>query len=100
MAEKTKGLSAIDISEIAHDSAELYEPVAEDCGLTFATEIAAGVEIKGNRELVGQALGNLIDNAVKYAEGSGGEPEIRISLARREGAAHDIGELRRRRDRA
>ncbi|WP_439618447.1 sensor histidine kinase [Shinella sp.] len=78
-------MSAIDISGIAHDSAELYEPVAEDCGLKLVTDIADGIEIKGNRELVGQALGNLIDNAVKYAEGGGGEPEIRISLALREG---------------
>lgn len=78
-------MSAIDISGIAQDSAELYEPVAEDSGLTLVTAIADGVEVKGNRELVGQALGNLIDNAIKYAEGSGGEPEIRISLERREG---------------
>ena len=78
-------MSAIDISGIAQDSAELYEPVAEDSGLKLATEVAEGVEVKGNRELVGQALGNLIDNAVKYAEGSGGEPDIRIALERREG---------------
>jgi len=78
-------MSAVDISEIAHDSAELYEPVAEDCGLRLVTEIADGIEVKGNRELIGQALGNLIDNAVKYAEGSEGEPDIRVSLARREG---------------
>lgn len=77
-------MSAIDISGIAHDSAELYEPVAEDCGLKLVTEIANGVEIKGNRELVGQALGNLIDNAIKYAEGSD-DPEIRVSLVRRDG---------------
>jgi len=77
-------MSAIDISGIAHDSAELYEPVAEDCGLKLVTEIADGIEIKGNRELVGQALGNLIDNAIKYAEGSD-DPEIRVSLVRREG---------------
>ncbi|UPA25387.1 ATP-binding protein [Shinella oryzae] len=77
-------MSAVDISGIAHDSAELYEPVAEDCGLKFTTDIADGIEVKGNRELVGQALGNLIDNAIKYAEGSGGEPDIRISLARRD----------------
>ena len=78
-------MSAIDISGIAQDSAELYEPVAEDSGLKLATEVAEGVEVKGNRELVGQALGNLIDNAIKYAEGSGGEPDIRIALERREG---------------
>lgn len=78
-------MSAIDISGIARDSAELYEPVAEDGGLRLVTEIAEAIEIKGNRELVGQALGNLIDNAIKYAEGSGGEPEIRVSLSRRDG---------------
>ncbi|AOF89376.1 ATP-binding protein [Sinorhizobium sp. RAC02] len=77
-------MSAIDISGIAHDGAELYEPVAEDCGLKLVTEIADGVEINGNRELVGQALGNLIDNAIKYAEGSD-DPEIRVSLVRRDG---------------
>jgi signal transduction histidine kinase len=77
-------MSAVDISGITHDSAELYEPVAEDCGLKFTTDIAEGIEVKGNRELVGQALGNLIDNAIKYAEGSAGEPDIRISLARRD----------------
>lgn len=78
-------MSMIDISGIARDGAELYEPVAEDSGLRLVTEIAETIEIKGNRELVGQALGNLIDNAIKYAEGGDGEPEIRIALARREG---------------
>ena len=78
-------MSAIDISGIARDSAELYEPVAEDSGLRLVTEIAEVIEIKGNRELVGQALGNLIDNAIKYAEGSEGEPEIRVALSRRDG---------------
>jgi len=78
-------MSAIDISGIARDSAELYEPVAEDSGLRLVTEIAKAIEIKGNRELVGQALGNLVDNAIKYAEGGEGEPEIRISLSRRAG---------------
>ncbi|WP_421577872.1 sensor histidine kinase [Shinella sp. M31] len=78
-------MSTIDISGIARDSAELYEPVAEDGGLRLVTEIAEAIEIKGNRELVGQALGNLIDNAIKYAEGGGGEPEIRVSLSRRDG---------------
>ena len=77
-------MSAIDISGIAQDSAELYEPVAEDSGLRLVTAIADGIEVKGNRELVGQALGNLIDNAIKYAEGSGSETEIRISLERRQ----------------
>lgn len=78
-------MRAIDLSGIARDSVELYEPVAEDCGLSLAGSVEAGVEIRGNRELVGQALGNLIDNAIKYAEGSG-EADIRVVLAKRPGA--------------
>jgi len=78
-------MRAIDLSGIARDSIELYEPVAEDCGLRLSGTVEAGVEIKGNRELVGQALGNLVDNAIKYAEGSG-EADIRVALTRRPGA--------------
>lgn len=79
-------MSPIDLSDIARDGVELYEPVAEDCGLRVTCDIADGISVRGNRELVGQALGNLIDNAIKYAEGSGGEAEIRVTLGRDDGA--------------
>jgi signal transduction histidine kinase len=72
-------MSVIDLSRIAADSVELYEPVAEDCSLALSGQIAEGVEISGNRELIGQALGNLIDNAIKYAEGSN-DNAIRVAL--------------------
>jgi signal transduction histidine kinase len=75
-------LSDIDISAIAADSAELYEPVAEEAGQTMICEISPGLSVRGNRELVGQALSNLIDNAIKY--GSQGEEgsTIRVRVAR------------------
>lgn len=59
-----------DLSRIAEDCAELYEPAAEEKALTLTTEIEPGIRVTGNRELIGQALGNLIDNAIKYAEGA------------------------------
>jgi signal transduction histidine kinase len=46
---------------------ELYEPVADDKGLTLRVDAAEGAKIKGNRELLSQALANLVDNAIKYA---------------------------------
>ena len=57
----------LDIGAIAADMAELYEPVAEDedAELTWAAQ--SGFVISGNRELVSQAIANLIDNALKYA---------------------------------
>ncbi|MBV5325555.1 MAG: HAMP domain-containing protein, partial [Rhodospirillaceae bacterium] len=61
-------MQEVDVSAIAADSAELYEPVADEAGLTLEADIAPGLMVKGNRELIGQALTNLLDNAIKYAE--------------------------------
>jgi len=60
-------LSEFDAAEIVHDVAELYEPLADDKGLTLKVEAPQAAPVKGNRELVSQALANLIDNAIKYA---------------------------------
>jgi len=58
----------VDLSAVARDVAELYEPVAEEAGLALETEVAPDVHLHGNRELLGQALVNLIENALKYYE--------------------------------
>src|SRR5262249_10339345 len=43
------------------------EPLAEDKGLTLEVNAKRHAAVKGNRELVSQALANLVDNAIKYA---------------------------------
>jgi signal transduction histidine kinase len=73
-------MTPIDLSAIVADTAELYEPVAEEAGLTLTTDIEPGVEVQGNRELIGQAIFNLIDNAVKYAPGGPGKAEVALRL--------------------
>jgi len=75
-------MTTINLSAIVADTAELYEPVAEDAGLVLTAEIEPGVEIQGNRELIGQALFNLIDNAIKYAAGGSGKPDVILKLSR------------------
>lgn len=77
-------MTEVDISAIAADSAELYEPVAEEAGLSLIAEVEQGISLHGNRELIGQALTNLIDNAIKYSAESDGEKRIRVTLARKE----------------
>lgn len=76
-------LSEIDLSAVVTDVAELYGPLAEEEGLVLETDIAEGVKINGNRELLGQALVNLIENGLKYyepAEGKAGR--ITVGLKR------------------
>ena len=74
-------MSEFDAAEIAHDIGELYEPLAEQKGIAFKVEADAPAPVRGNRELVSQALANLVDNAIKYTEPNaqavnGAAPEI------------------------
>lgn len=78
-------LSEINVSEIVADVAELYGPVAEDEGIEVVTAIEEGVTLKANRELIGQAMVNLLENAVKYARPENGSPG-RIAVELRRGA--------------
>jgi signal transduction histidine kinase len=60
-------MAEFDAAEIARDIGELYEPVAEEKGIALKIEAEAPAPVRGNRELVSQALANLVDNAIKYA---------------------------------
>ena len=60
-------MTEFDAAEIARDVGELYEPLAEQRGLVLKVEASEAAPVRGNRELVSQALANLIDNAIKYA---------------------------------
>lgn len=65
-----KSAESVDCSELVRDVAELYEPVTEETGLNLEIQTAPCPLIKANRQLIGQAVANLIDNAIKYAPAS------------------------------
>jgi len=71
-------LDTVDLSVLVTDVCELYEPVAEEAGFQFVRTIEEGISVRGNRQLLGQALANLIDNSLKYAAD---EPKREISLS-------------------
>jgi signal transduction histidine kinase len=64
-------MTEFDAAEIARDVGELYEPLADEKGITLTVDAPAAAPVRGNRELVSQALANLIDNAIKYAGPNG-----------------------------
>jgi len=64
--ELRAGMIPFDAAEIARDVGEMYEPVADEKGLALRIEAADPAPVTGNRELIGQALANLVDNAIKY----------------------------------
>jgi signal transduction histidine kinase len=56
-----------DAAEVARGIHELYEPLAEDDGMTLRVKAETAL-LHGNRELVSQALANLVENAIKYGK--------------------------------
>src|SRR5581483_7369924 len=83
------GMTEFDAAEIARGVGELYEPLADDKGIVLKVEAPSIAPVRGNRELVSQALANLVDNAIKYgapdpAKVNGAPTEI-VLRARDEG---------------
>jgi signal transduction histidine kinase len=80
-----------DAADVANGIQELYEPLAEDDGMTLRVKTEP-TPLHGNRELISQALANLVENAIKYGKplaaapplGAAGSKEILIE-ARRDG---------------
>lgn len=72
----------VDLGQIAREVGELYEPVAEDADATLVVEAQAPVAVAGVRELLAQALVNLVDNALKYGRAEGRALRIAVVVAR------------------
>ncbi len=58
----------LDVGEVVDELAELYEPLIEDAGAVFEVRTVLGLMVRGNRQLLAQAVSNLIDNAIKYGQ--------------------------------
>jgi signal transduction histidine kinase len=77
-------MTEVEAGAIVRDVVELYEPVAEERGVVLAAETPEPVTLQASRELLGQALANLVDNAIKHAapDGADGPPRVVLSTVR------------------
>lgn len=76
-----KNFVDVDLCALADEVADLYGPLAEEKGLGFITRFEPGLTVKGDPNLLAQALANLIDNAIKYTE----DGAITVVLTRQKG---------------
>lgn len=61
-----------DLSEMMRSICEIYQPVVEERGLTLDLQIRGELQYIGNRQMIGRAVANLMDNALKYGGDGGG----------------------------
>ncbi|MCQ8184250.1 HAMP domain-containing histidine kinase [Parvularcula sp. BGMRC 0090] len=76
----------VDVAAVAEEMLELYVPAGEDEGVIISSEIEEGPPVPGSRELVSQAIANLLDNALKYARHPAGkdiQPRILLTVTPR-----------------
>ena len=81
---QNEGMSDFDAADVARGVVDLYEPLAEEAGAELTLEADPGLRVHGSRELLGQAVANLVDNAIKHgteaASGTGAPVTVRASI--------------------
>ncbi len=83
---RQSGFRKVDLPDVVTETVEFYQHAAEQKNLNLSAEIPARFDIEGDPSLIAQAVGNLIDNAIKYTP-SGGRVDVSVQSAEHGGAA-------------
>jgi signal transduction histidine kinase len=78
---RREAFAEVRLDDVVADAAELYEAVAEDKGQHLRVSVGARPVVIGDRDLIFQAIANLLDNATKYAP-EGGTVELSLTRGR------------------
>jgi signal transduction histidine kinase len=79
-------MEEVDLTALSRELADLYQPEANARGLTLTFSGPEGVRLRGNQQLLAQALVNLLENALKYVP-TGGRIDVAV------GASNEAGIL-------
>jgi signal transduction histidine kinase len=72
----------VDLASVVVEVAELFDPIAEDGGVDLEVETVTPASVRGDRDLLFEAIANLVDNAVKFTPVGGC---VELKLSRRNG---------------
>jgi signal transduction histidine kinase len=81
-SRRLEGFSQVRLGPLVREVGELYEPIAEDKRITLQIEAADEQTVHGDRDLLFEAVANLVDNAVKFTPEGG---RVALALVHREG---------------
>ncbi|QOZ10529.1 ATP-binding protein [Bradyrhizobium sp. CCBAU 51765] len=70
-SSRTAGFGDVALDEILRQVCDVYEPIAEDKDIDIDVEIDRKVQVRGDRDLLFEAVANLVDNAVKFTPAGG-----------------------------
>ena len=70
-ARRRAAFREVELSAVVRDVAELYEPIAEAAGISLVVVADRPFVIEGDRDLLIEAIANIVDNAIKFSPESG-----------------------------
>ena len=80
-SRRLEGFSQVELAPLVREVGDLYEPIAEDKRVTLQVEAADEATVHGDRDLLFEAVANLVDNAVKFTPEGG---RVTLALRRRD----------------
>jgi signal transduction histidine kinase len=78
-SRRSAAFGAVALHETLREICDVYEPIAEDKQIKLSVQIADQLEVRGDRDLLFEAVANLVDNAIKFTPAGG---NVEIGLAR------------------
>jgi PAS domain S-box-containing protein len=79
-SRRREGFGEVQLAPLIREAADLYDPIAEDKGVTLRVEAPEGAAAHGDRDLLFEAVANLLDNAVKFTPEGGRVELVLLSL--------------------
>ena len=79
---RLEGFSQVQLAPLVREVGDLYDPIAEDKGVTLRFDTGDEPTVHGDRDLLFEAVANLVDNAVKFTPEGG---RVQLALVIREG---------------
>jgi signal transduction histidine kinase len=81
--QRLAGFAKVALHDIVREVGDMYEPIAEDKGIVLLIRSSHESSAYGDRDLLIEAVANLVDNAVKFTP-AGGQVEIGLIAGRDE----------------
>jgi signal transduction histidine kinase len=83
-SRRSAGFGEVALDEMLDEVRDIYEPIAENKNITLDLEAKQHLTVRGDRDLLVEAVANLLDNAIKFTPQGG---RVGIELFRNEGAS-------------
>jgi signal transduction histidine kinase len=81
-SRRSAAFGDVPLHEMLREVCDIYEPIAENKNINLRVDVGHRLSVRGDRDLLLEAVANLVDNAIKFTPEGG---KVDIELLRREG---------------